>query len=183
MTSAQSCRHGMRAAMLACCTLLLYGCSSLGELSSSDSQQIRVVSNPAGATAYADGNEIGITPFTFSPGKAFRSGFASSDSAIIGYRYVGKLSVKKPGCRDYFTEVDDNLLSKDIHVQLECDPNYQPVAQPASPTPPAGSAPQARPAVPESAEQRLLQIEGLHDKGLLSDQEYRQLRQRVLDTL
>ena len=187
MTTVQSCRHGIQVTLLACCTLLVYGCSSLGGISSSGSQQIRLVSDPAGATAFADGNEIGITPFTFTPGDAFRSGFASSDSAIVGYRYVGKLSVKKPGCRDYLTEVDDNLLSKDIHVQLECDPDYQPVAQPvaapATAAPATRTAPQAAPATADNPEQRLLQIEKLHDKGLLSDEEYRQLRQRVLDTL
>jgi hypothetical protein len=154
--------------------LLMQGCSNLGGLSSTGGHTIKLTSEPPGATVYADGNEIGTTPFAFRPGETYRSGFASSDTAIIGYRYVGRLAVKKPGCSDYLTPVDDNLLSRDIHVQLECDPDYRP---------PAAEAARAQPALPDSAEQRLLRIEGLHDKGLLSDEEYRQLRQRVLDTL
>jgi hypothetical protein len=37
--------------------------------------------------------------------------------------------------------------------------------------------------IPASAEQRLLRIESLHEKGLVSDEEYQRLRKRVLDTL
>ena len=184
MTTARSRGHGILTAMLASVTLLTGGCSSLGDISSPGKQQITLTSEPAGASVFADGNEIGITPLAFSPGDAFRSGFTSSSSGLLGYRYIGKLGVKKAGCRDYLTEVNDSLLSKDIHVQLECDPIYQPVTQPATVAPANTTAPpQAQPPTPESAEQRLRQIEGLHDKGLLSDEEYRALRQRVLDTL
>lgn len=168
-------RNPVPATLLAVVTLLSGGCSNLGGPGSPSRQQIMLVSEPPGASVLADGIEIGSTPLAFSPGETFRSGFVSSESAILGYRYVGKLAVRKPGCRDYVTEVDDNLLSKDIHVQLECDPDYQP--------PPAPAAPPQASGVTGSPEQRLRRIEDLHDKGLLSDEEYRQLRQRVLDTL
>lgn len=175
MTTDQSRRPGTCIAMLVTWTLFTGGCSNLGAVSTPDSQQIRITSEPQGATAFADGNEIGVTPFTLAPGNVFRTGFAGSDSALIGYRYTGKLSVKKPGCRDYVTEVDDRLLSRDIHVQLDCDPDYRPAPAPAA-------SPQAT-GMPDGPEQRLRRIGDLHDKGLLSDDEYRLLRQRILDTL
>jgi hypothetical protein len=167
----------MLGVLLASGTLVLCACSNLGGLSSAGGHTINLTSEPPGATVFADGNEIGVTPLAFRPGEIFRTGFASSDTAIIGYRYVGKLAVKRPGCSDYLTPVDDSLLSRDIHVRLDCDPDYQPPAAPAA------DAARSRSVLPDSAEQRLLRIEGLHDKGLLSDEEYRQLRQRVLDTL
>ena len=98
---------------------------------------------------------------------------------MLTYRYKGKLVVKKPGCNDYVTEVDDNLLSRDISVKLECDPDYRPPVAPTAATP----TPVVQETIPASAEERLLRIDALHKKGLINDDEHRTLRQKVLDTL
>ena len=63
----------------------------------------------------------------------------------------------------------------------------RPVAVPANAVAPSG-APGAVPPVPESSpgetvERRLATLERLHKKGLISDQEYQQKRQAVLDGL
>ena len=178
--------------------LVMGGCGSLGGTMSDSRQTITIRSEPSAATVLADGDEIGTTPLTFSPGDAFRSGFSSGKEGLLAYHYVGKLMVKKPGCKDFVTRVDDNILSKDIDVTLECDPNYRPPAPPAAVAPPvqpsappaavapagpATAAPATQPAMPASAAERLQRIESLHDKGLISDGEYRDLRKRVLDTL
>jgi hypothetical protein len=162
-------------------TLLLGGCGNMGGLSAGNSQQITIESDPAGATVLADGVEAGVTPLTITPADTFRSGFTGGSDSLIAFRYFGKLMLRKPGCKDYLTQVDDNLLAKDIHVKLECDPNYRPpAAQPAvAPVP----APAAQQQIPASAEQRLQRIESLHEKGLISDEEQQRLRKRVLDTL
>lgn len=164
-------RRGICWTLLVTCILSICGCSSPGGIYPTDSRKISLTSYPSGAGVFADGNQIGTTPLTFSPGEAFRSGFAGSDSAFLGYRYVGKLSVKQAGCSDYLVEVNDALLSKDIHVQLECDPDFRPDTAPARPA--AGEAASTSPATAQSAERRLLQIEDLHDKGLLREEEYR----------
>ncbi len=117
--------------------LSLSGCSSLGDIAPGSKQTITLQSDPPGATVLADGAEIGITPLTFSPADAFRAGFTGGSSGLLAYRYVGKLVVKKPGCTDYVTEVDDNILSKDIDVKLECDPDYRAPAVPAATVPAA----------------------------------------------
>ena len=169
------------AGFLVALVLLLAGCGNLGGLSSSETHRITITSDPDEATVIADGIEIGITPLTFVPSDAFRSGFTTGGEGILGFRFIGKLALKKPGCKDYVTEVNDNLLGKDIHIKMECDPNYRPPApQPAASPAPAVPAP---PAIPASAEQRLQRIESLHEKGLISDEEYQLLRKRVLDTL
>jgi len=193
------------------CVFHLTGCSSLGESFSGGGQTITIRSEPPQATVLADGTDIGTTPLTFKPADAFRSGFSSGKEGLLAYHYVGKLIVKKPGCKDFVTRVDDNILSKDIDVKLECDPNYRPPAPPAAVAPavpataapatqpampastaapatqpamPASTAaPAAQPAMPANAVERLQRIEALHDKGLISDSEYRDLRKRVLDTL
>ncbi|MDX1697600.1 MAG: PEGA domain-containing protein [Thiohalobacterales bacterium] len=161
------------------CLLAMSGCSTLG----GDRQTITIRSEPPQATVLADGTDLGTTPLTFKPADAFRTGVTTGGEGILAYRYIGKLTVKKPGCKDFVTEVDDSILSKDIDVTLECDPDYRPPAS-AAPAPQQPAAPAARPAaMPTTAEERLQRIESLHDKGLISDGEYRELRQRVLDTL
>ncbi|MEE4237128.1 MAG: hypothetical protein V2I51_10430, partial [Anderseniella sp.] len=127
-------------------------------------------SEPAGATAHADGAELGATPLSIVPGNHFRSGFVG-----LSYRYVGKLSIKKAGCDTWTTDVNDAILAKDIHAKLKCDPNYQPTA-PATGTP-AGAV------TGDQSIERLERIEALRKKGLISDEEYKQLRARILDKL
>lgn len=180
----------------------LSGCSGFGGDLVESRQQINITSDPDDATVLAEGMEIGKTPLAIRPGDVFQARFTSGspEDGIFSFRYAGTLALKKPGCEPYSTQVNDNILSKDIHVRLECDPDYQPsVAQPAAPAPatsapaqPAATVPVKPAAAPSeslptqptgSAEERLLRIESLHQKGLLSDEEYRTLRQRVLDTL
>lgn len=153
---------------------VLSGCAGTSVLSEKTGNRIKVSSDPAGATVVADGAELGVTPLQIVPGNHFRSGFVG-----LSYRYVGKLSVKKPGCDTWSTDVNDFVLSKDIHAKLKCDPNYRPPL----PGPAAGSAPAAQETPPASAVERLEQIENLRKKGLISDEEYKQLRLRVLDKL
>jgi len=151
---------------------LLAGCAGTGSSSGSQSGQIRITSEPAGAIAYADGAELGATPLSIVPGNHFRSGFVG-----LSYRYVGKLSIKKAGCDTWTTDVNDAILAKDIHAKLKCDPNYQPpAAAPAAGTP-------ASAAGGDQAIERLERIEALRKKGLISEEEYKQLRARIIDKL
>lgn len=151
---------------------LLSACASTGGSSETQSGRIRITAEPAGAMAYADGAELGATPLTIAPGNHFRSGFVG-----FSYRYVGKLSIKKPGCETWSTEVNDAILSKDIHANLKCDPNYRPAAAAPAPGTPAGTA------TGDQAIERLERIESLRRKGLISEEEYKQLRGRILEKL
>jgi hypothetical protein len=134
--------------------------------------RIRITSEPAGAAAFADGTELGVTPLEIVPGEHFRSGFVG-----FSYRYYGKLAVKKAGCETRSTEVNDNILSRDMHVKLKCDPNFRPV------TPSTGANPVSGQRSGDPMIDRLERIETLHKKGLISDEEYKRLRTRVIEKL
>jgi hypothetical protein len=155
---------------------VLSGCAGTGSSSESQAGRIRVTSEPAGAVAYADGAELGATPLQIVPGNHFRSGFVG-----FSYRYVGKLTIKKAGCETWSTEVNDAILSKDIHARLKCDPN----AQPPSPSAPAAGPAESISNSPSGDQtiERLERIETLHKKGLISDDEYKQLRARIIEKL
>ncbi|MDZ7595962.1 MAG: PEGA domain-containing protein [Thiobacillus sp.] len=150
----------------------LSGCAGTGGGSETPSGQIRITAEPAGAIAYADGAELGATPLAIVPGNHFRSGFAG-----LSYRYVGKLSIKKAGCDTWTTDVNDAILAKDIHARLKCDPNYQPAAAAPAPGTPAGTA------TGDQTIERLERIESLRKKGLISEEEYKASRARIIEKL
>ena len=168
---------GIKWAGMLTAAALLSACASTGDGSESQTGRIKITSEPAGAVAYADNAEIGDTPLEIVPGSHFRSGFVG-----FTYRYFGKLTIKKAGCETWSTEVNDNILSKDVHAKLKCDPNFRP--EPASP-PSSGNAASSSPNATSKDEylDRLERIEALHKKGLISDEEYAQLRARILEKL
>jgi hypothetical protein len=151
---------------------VLSGCAATNG-ATNRSGTIRITSEPAGAVAYADGAELGVTPLEIVPESHFRAGFVG-----LSYRYSGTLSLKKPGCEPWSTAVNDYVLSKDVHVRLICDSAAQPAVEPA----PAPAGP-AQPLQGDPYVERLERIESLHKKGLIGDEEYKQLRARVLEKL
>jgi len=144
------------------------GCAGL----MTSAHKITISSKPAGASVYASGREVGKTPLTIVPDEVFPPRFVGTT-----YRAAGTLKVAKPGCTPYRREVNDAVLAKDIHVTLQCDPDYRP---PRSRSEDKGGA---APAADQSADSRLRRLERLHRDGLITDQEYQRLRKRVLDTL
>jgi hypothetical protein len=166
----------------------LGGCGSM--------HSIKIDSDPSGATVRASGREIGTTPLTIIPDEIFPPRFVGT-----GYQAAGKLEIDKAGCQPYRKDVDDAVLSKDITARLTCDPAA--MEQAPAPTPsgapapatvqqaptvvpsvPAAPAAGSTPAKPASAvRQRLQTLESLHKDGLVTDQEYRSIRKRILDGL
>ncbi len=155
---------------------MLSGCAGMGSLGESQNGKIKITSTPAGAVAYADGAELGATPLEIAPGDHFHSGFVG-----FSYRYTGKLTLKKAGCETWSTAVNDYILSKDVHAKLKCDPNVQPAASAPSAHNPAAST-SGSPSGDQTIE-RLERIEALRKKGLISEEEYKQSRARIIDKL
>ncbi len=159
------------------CASQFSGCAGMDNGSPIQAGKIRITSEPAGAVAHADGAEIGVTPLEIVPGIHFRAGFAG-----LSYRYTGTLSLKKAGCEPWSTEVNDFVLSKDVHVRLKCDPNDSPASTSA---PVAGTRSDQISNQPQGDQyiERLERIESLRKKGLISDEEYRQLRAHIIEKL
>lgn len=180
----------------------LSGCAANpGQPEQPGQQGIEIDSAPAGASVTAVGRVLGQTPLRIVPGDVFPVGMvwgSKEGDGIASVRYTGELRIEKAGCLPYTTEVDDHLLSKDVFVRLDC-----PVDAPAThagpddpvetaEVPRTGSASAPHPvavdsgpsgSTEDSAETRLLRLRSLHDKGLISDEEYRRIRQVILDTL
>ncbi len=156
-------------------TVGLAGCSSVVK----EQRTTTIDSDPPGATVLASGVEIGATPLTVRPDEVFPPHFVGFE-----YRSSGTLTVKKPGCKTFSEQVNDAVLSRDIHVKLDCDPNYRPSPAVRAPAPPAASAPTSPAARPDaSIAARLQRLDALRKQGLITADEYRQIRKKILDAL
>ncbi len=168
---ARAVRIGLGAALLGTLTLS-GGCAGTP---GKGGATVTIDTTPPGATALADGRRLGVTPLTVVRDDAFPPHWRNME-----YRVSGTLTLRKAGCRPVQMPVSDPVLSKPIHVSLDCKPGAAGTSAPAdtgtrASPPPGGSA--------DSTARRLQRLRRLHDQGLVTDREYRQIRQRILDSL
>ena len=127
---------------------------------------INIRTTPNGATVYADGQPLGMTPLEIDPEAIF-------PRKLTGYQWEssGTLSFERVGCQPKSINVDNELLKESIRVKLDCEPGAAALSPAASPA--------AQPA--SGTAERLQELENLRENGLITDQEYDSLRRRVLD--
>jgi hypothetical protein len=134
---------------------------------------VTIDSSPQGADVIADGKKIGVTPIEIMPDDVFPPRWIGSS-----YMVKGKLELVKQGCEPLSMEVNDYVLSQPVSKDLKCTEQTKlapaVAAKPESP---------AKPETKNNIEERLEQLQGLHNKGLISDQEYQAQRQRILSEL
>lgn len=140
---------------------------------------ITVDSEPQGVKVHAGENELGRTPVTIVLDDVFPKHWTSrtekDEEGFAFYRRLGTLSFSRGGCEPYTMLVDSNTLRDDIKVKLTCDPNYQPPA--------GGEVEAGGDEATATIEQRLRRLDDLRHRGLLTEQEYRAQRQRILSNL
>ncbi len=143
--------------------ILSPACATLG----SHPGQINVTSEPAGAEVYVMGEKLGVTPLTVNQNAVFPPAFPAEKQALYG-----NIELRKPGCKDSVQPVSTRVLAKGVHIRLECEGGE------------GGSPAALRQAEPgASMESRLRRVQELRDKGLITDQEARDIRQRLLNEL
>lgn len=139
---------------------------------------VLIESVPPGAQVQVSGRDIGVTPLTVELDTAFprhwTTRIKSDEEGFAFYRRLETVNFIKEGCETYTRQVVESDLARDIKVALKCDPNYQPGALHAAPSTaaPAGNI-----------EQRLRTVDDLKTKGLITEDEYRMQRQRILNGL
>jgi hypothetical protein len=141
------------------------GCSGASKWTRADT--LSVASEPAGATVYAAGKQVGVTPLEVRQQDVFPLVYASEQQDAYG-----TLLFKKDGCRDHTVRVNNAVIRKGVDVMLDCGQ-----ANLAKPPPGTAGMP------PPSIRERILRLNELRDQGLISEEEYGALRRKILGEL
>ena len=161
------------AALMIGITTLLQACSG----ASLKQQEVpSVTSTPSGAAVYANGKKLGVTPLHYRLDTEFPAVWKN-----MMFQAQGVLAVKLDGCEDYTLEVNDYVLSRPIHAELDC----------AEGAGSRASAQEDREAVTATGatdagagiENRLRQLEDLLNRGIITESEYKTTRERILNEL
>lgn len=161
--------------------LLVAGCSSdgmSGLFPSAGDRPFKIESEPSGAEVYVMGKNIGVTPLSISPGDVFPNIYPREKESVYG-----RVILKKAGCADFTRTVSAEISNAGLRAKLDCgDANPLPPmnSPPQAPSPtPSGSVPRGS----ETVEQRLDKIRDLLGKGLISEEEAKKTRERILNEL
>ena len=161
---------------LAVFTLLLAtGCSSIdsesknaGSLFPSVADTIKIESEPSGAEVYVMGEKIGVTPFKIHPKDVFPITYQKEKESLYG-----KVTLKKAGCSDFTRSISTEISNVGLQAQLECGDLNPALARTSKDAP----------RINETIENRLDKIKDLLNKGLITDEEAKNARARVLNDL
>ena len=137
-----------------------------------------VTSTPSGAEVYANAKKLGVTPLHYRLHTEFPAGWKN-----MMFQAQGVLMVKLDGCEDYMLEVNDYVLSRPIHAELDCgegvgsEVSAQEIQEPVS----AEGATDA--GARSEVENRLRQLEDMFNRGVITESEYKTTRERILNEL
>lgn len=151
--------------------LLAAGCSSSGGagnlFSAAGDKPIKIESVPPGADVNVMGENIGVTPMMLSRDKVFPNLYPKEKESLYG-----KVTLRKAGCLDFTRTISTEIGNYGLHAQLDCGDKS--TASTSSGT--------ASPAS-ETVEQRLDKVKDLLGKGLITDEEAKKARERILNGL
>jgi len=122
----------------------------------------RIAATNALSDVYAMGEKIGVTPLQLNRDKVFPNLYAKEKESLYG-----RVTLRKAGCLDFTRTISTEIGNNGLHAQMDCgDKN-----------------PAAAPHTSETVEQRLDKIKDLLNKGLITEDEAKQARERILKEL
>jgi hypothetical protein len=130
---------------------------------------ITLKTRPPGATVVANGEILGTTPLEIDPDELFPARFK-------GYQWEreGTLRFERVGCQPQNLPINNDSVKRSVRIDLDCEPG---AAAMVNRPPTAESVP-----VPKaSALERLEELNLMKQRGLISEEEFQLLRQRVID--
>ncbi|MGA8147171.1 MAG: PEGA domain-containing protein [Gallionellaceae bacterium] len=156
--------------------LLVAGCSSTGGVSndvrnlfpSADDNPVKIESDPSGASVYVMGEKVGVTPLKISRKDVFPITYPKEKESLYG-----TVTLKKAGCSDFTKTVNSEITNVGLNAQLDCG-GMKPASPLKSEDAPHGD---------ETVEGRLNKIKDLLNKGLITEDEAKKARERVLNDL
>ena len=152
--------------------LLATGCSSMGGADSlfpaAGDNPIKIESEPTGAEVYVMGDKVGVTPLQISRKDVFPNTYPRGKESVYG-----RVTLKKTGCSDFTRTVSAEIGNNGLRAQLDC----------ADMNPAPTTTSRGAPRTSETVEQRLDKIKELLGKGLITEDEAKKARARILNDL
>lgn len=129
-----------------------------------DPSRFTVTSTPAGATVYVMGQALGVTPQEILREQVFPSNYPSQLQAEYGI-----VTLEYQGCETYRKSINNTILEDGLDAQLKCQSTEAPAAIPMAPS--------------LTTKQRLLELKSLYNEGLITEQEYNERRQAIINDI
>ncbi|MCU7934195.1 MAG: PEGA domain-containing protein [Candidatus Thiodiazotropha sp. (ex Dulcina madagascariensis)] len=145
------------------CLPLLHACTGIGAVSGN--MPLKVESVPSGATVTIMDKNLGETPLRITQQQIYPAAYDPAQQQ----RY-GEILIKKKGCRDYRKRISYRDFNQGLTVELDCGD--------AETDAKANGHQRDR-----TIKQRLIRLDNLKRDGLISEEEYRQARERILEAL
>jgi hypothetical protein len=115
------------------------------------------------------GEKIGVTPLLLSHNDVFPNTYPSEKVSVYG-----RITLKKDGCSDLTRTVSAEISNNGLHAKLNCPDTNSASSATTSADSPRNS---------QTVEQRLDKIKELQSKGLITEDEAKQARERILKEL
>ncbi len=178
-------RAGRRAAVFVLVAMLATPCL-LRAVDSGDlfrPRRFQVDSVPGGAEVFVIGGRVGRTPLTLSERDIYPNWYPDEQAHLYGV-----IVLRKAGCAEFSRNVDLDDIAVGIEARLDCGQDEVADAQVPVSDPAPASAPVAdagmTPAAAATLQRRLRQLKVLQElmeDGLVTEQEERTIRKRILD--
>lgn len=150
--------------------LLLISACSGNSLAPKSSNEISVNSEPSGASVYVMGKLAGTTPIVIDSNSVFPAAYLPEDEQDYGH-----ITLTHEGCSDKRIKISTRMISDGLKASLDCSVKKEPVVD----VPPVVE----KHVEEKSVNQRLKELQALKDEGLISEQEYQEIRSRILKSL
>ena len=143
-----------------------------------------VDSTPAGADVFVIGGKLGKTPIRLSERDIYPNWYPDEQAHLYGM-----IILRKTGCNEFSKRLTLDDIGKGVQVRLDCSQDaasaeQAPPAVNAQQTPPMGSGATGQSNRPATMQRRLLQLKVLQellDDGLITEEEERTIRKRILN--
>ena len=149
--------------------ILLSACSGNGLINASHNE-ISVISEPVGASVYVMGELQGTTPMVVNITKLYPVTYSKEQASLYGH-----VVLKHEGCSDQIIKITNKMTGKVLKEKLACAGSESAVVQ--------ESSVKETSLVYQSARQRLQELKVLKDDGLINNEEYQEIRSRILESL
>ena len=153
-----------------CSLIILVSACSGSSLVPKNSSEISVNSEPSGSSVYVMGKLAGTTPLVIDSNSVFPAAYLPEEQQDYGH-----ITLTHEGCGDKRIKISTRMISDGLNANLDCSAKEDPVVDvlPAV----------VQHAVEKSVNQRLKELQVLKEEGLISEQEYQEIRSRILRSL